>query len=127
MSNAHKVATPPANLLMLSIMGQIKQAMLNGKTVYVEVSDLEFDPGPQAVSAGRPGEQALDLSAELKESIVGYCGALTESFAGLETKRRPAKVVFEFGLKLSADAKFYFVNAAGEASIKVTAEWTYKA
>jgi hypothetical protein len=108
-------------------MGQIKQAVLNGQTVYVELGDRAFSSGPSAVSAGRPGEQALQLSNDLKDAIVGYFSALTESFAALEEKQRPGKVIVEFGLKLSADAKFYVVNAAGEAAVKITAEWVPKA
>src|SRR5271165_4028749 len=107
------------NLLGRSVMGQIKQAVLNGQTVYIEVGDRIFGSGPSAVSAGRPGEQVLDLSADLKASIVGYFGGMTQSFEALEDKLRPAKVVVEFGLKLSGDAKFYVVNAAGEAAVKI--------
>ena len=70
-------------------MGKIKKAVLNGHTVYVEVAELAFAAGPSAVGAGRPGEQALELSDELKDSIVGYFGAMTKSFTALEEELRP--------------------------------------
>lgn len=108
------------------IMGQIKKIVLNGRTVYVEVGERTFASGPSAVSAGSPGGEALELSAELNDTIVGYFSALTHSFAALQEGQRPAKVVVEFGLKLSADSKFYVVNAAGEAAVKISAEWAPK-
>jgi hypothetical protein len=104
-------------------MGEIKNAVINGHTVYVELDERAFASGPSAVSAGRPGELALELSNELKDAIVGYFGILTQSFEALGEKQRPSKVTVEYGLKLSADAKFYVVNASGEASVKITAEW----
>src|SRR5690348_10756378 len=104
-------------------MGQIKKAVLNGQTVYVEIGELTVGGGPAVVSAGRPGQQPLELSASLKEAIVGYFGALAQSFEALESRRQPARVVVEFGLKLSGDAKFYVANVAADPGVKITAEW----
>ena len=39
---------------------------------------------------------------------------------------KPHKVTAEFGLTLSGDAKFYVVNIAGNASLKISAEWQLK-
>lgn len=103
-------------------MGQIKKAVLNGQAGCVELSDRAFGSGPLAVDAGRPGAEVLELLANVR-----CFGALSQRFAALNKKLRLAKVGVECRLPRGGDAKFYGVNAAGEAGVKVTAGWAPQA
>jgi Trypsin-co-occurring domain 1 len=67
--------------------------------------------------------RTLRAAETLSTTIKAYCSSLVRVFEALEGTEKPRQFTAEFGLKLSSDCKFYVVNAAGEASLKITVQW----
>jgi hypothetical protein len=106
-------------------MGQLVKVRLNDTEVWMEKdAAATTDEAPQKVSRDALAEEALRAAETLNATIKAYCSSLVRVFETLEVTEKPQRLTAEFGLKLSSDCKFYVVNAAGEAGLKVTAQWS---
>jgi len=105
-------------------MGKLVKVRLNDIEVWMETANpTTVQNAPQLVSNDKLAEETLNAAESLGASIKAYCSALVRTFEALEEVEKPQRITAEFGLKLSSDCKFYIINAAGEASLKITAQW----
>ena len=104
-------------------MSEILKIKIDNREIWMEASTEAAEDVPKRVSAEGVSGKALDVSEEMHEAIRAYCASLAQGFQDMPGEIKPKKIKVEFGLKLSADAKFYVVNAKGEASVGITAEW----
>lgn len=109
-------------------MEKLVRIVLNGTEIWVETASIaSATDKPQLVSRDKLSEDTLKVAETLGASIKAYCSALVRTFETLEGKEKPGRITAEFGLSLSSDCKFYIVNTAGAASLKITAQWeTFK-
>lgn len=94
-------------------------------TIYIEGSESAPAPGKttiQEASALDAAEKALDTGQQLSESVKSFCAVIVKSMSELAAK--PSKVSLEFGLNISLEGNVYVVKTTGEASIRITAEWS---
>lgn len=103
-------------------MGKLIKVKVDEREIWMEAEEIRAEEAPQMVSGEQMAGKALEAGESLHETIKGYCSSLVKAFESLEG-RRPNRITAEFGLKLSGDCKIYIVNAAGEASLKITAQW----
>jgi len=73
-----------------------------------------------ALHGGQP--QVLD-GGKLTARLQGVAGAAEEVAGSLRARLVPDEVSLEFGLKVSGGVNWFFANAQGEATIKVTLKW----
>ena len=105
-------------------MGQLVKVRWNGTDIWMETEDAATaEEVPQRVSNDALTKKASKAAETLETTIKAYCSSLLRVFDRLEETKKPRRITAEFGLKLSSDCKFYVVNAAGEASLKIVAEW----
>jgi hypothetical protein len=104
-------------------MKKLVKVKMNDTEIWMETGDIAAETGPQRVSRENAVEETLEAAKNLHASIRAYCTSLVQGFQAINSEQRPNKITAEFGLTLSADSKFYVVNIAGEASLKITAEW----
>lgn len=105
-------------------MGKLVRIKLGGTEVWMETANTATTQNtPQLVSSDKLAEEALKAAETLGASIKAYCSALVRTFETLEGTEKPHRITAEFGLTLSSDCKFYVINASGEASLKITAQW----
>jgi Trypsin-co-occurring domain 1 len=105
-------------------MGQLVRVRLNDTEVWMETETAAIgEQAPQRVSRDALAEEALKAAETLNTTIKAYCSSLVRVFETLQGTEKPQQITAEFGLKLSSDCKFYVVNAAGEASLKITVQW----
>jgi hypothetical protein len=105
-------------------VGQLVKVRLNDTEIWMETEDAATaEEAPQRVSRDTLTKEALKAAETLNSAIKAYCSSLVQVFDELKGEKKPQRITAEFGLKLSSDCKFYVVNAAGEASLKVTAQW----
>lgn len=109
-------------------MATLIKVKLNETEIWMEAgeSKAKAEGAPQLVSAEKIAGQTLEISETLHATIRAYCTSLVQSFDAMPAAVKPHKVTAEFGLTLSGDAKFYVVNVAGNASLKISAEWQLK-
>ena len=105
-------------------MGELVEVKVNETKIWIETEDVG-KVAPQKVSREEIAKKALKAGESLNETIKSYCSSLVNAFESLEDVKKPNKITAEFGLKLSGDCKIYIVNSAGEASLKITAEWSW--
>jgi len=104
-------------------MGRLVKVKLNDTEIWMETEETKAEPGPKRTSREVLAKEALGEGERLHSTIRAYCISLIKAFDSLEGVQRPQRITAEFGLKLSGDSKFYIVNAAGEASLKIIATW----
>ena len=104
-------------------MTQLVKIKLDDTEVWIEADESVAEKTPRLVSAEEAAEKALETAQNLHATIRAYCASLVQGFQALSPEQKPRKITAEFGLKLSGDSKFYVVNVAGEASLKITAQW----
>ncbi len=106
-------------------MVELVKVKLNGTEVWMEPEvAATAEQAPQRVSRDALAEKALEAAETLSTTIKAYCSSLVRIFETLGGTEKPQQITAEFGLKLSSDCKFYVVNAGGEASLKVTVQWS---
>ena len=97
-----------------------------GTPFYIEGAESAVLPDSQAIqeaSALDAAEKALQTAQQLSNSIKAFCGHLVGSLLELRDAAQPTKATIEFGLNISLEGNVYLVKSAGEASIKIRAEW----
>ena len=109
-------------------MANLVKVKLNETEIWMEVKEPtgRSDGAPRLVSAEKIAGQTLEIAETLHATIRAYCTSLVQSFDAMPASVKPHKVTAEFGLTLSGDLKFYVVNIAGNASLKISAEWQLK-
>lgn len=100
----------------------------NGLMIYVESMGTTRAPvqltGIEEAGVPEAASKAIDTAAQLSSSIRGFCAQMVASLQELDTRMRPHKATMEFGLSISAEGNVYVVKTTGEASLKITAEWS---
>jgi hypothetical protein len=61
---------------------------------------------------------------EMLQKIKPFCQSIINNFEQLSVKPNSASA--EFGLKVSAEGNLFIVKASGEATLKVTLNWSLK-
>jgi hydroxyacyl-ACP dehydratase HTD2-like protein with hotdog domain len=82
--------------------------------ISIEITPVEGEGG--IVQAG-----PLSFDEMIKK-INPFCEAIIRTFQTLNVKPKAASA--EFGLKLSMDGNLFIVKASGEATLKVTLNWS---
>jgi hypothetical protein len=94
----------------------IEIAPAEGKdSILIEVTDVQGDSGIVQAGTKISFEQMLD-------KIKPFCETIIKKFKELSEKPNSASA--EFGLKISAKGNLFFVEASGEATIKITLNWS---
>jgi hypothetical protein len=106
-------------------MSDLVPVTLDGAVLYIESARGESSGGIQEASAEDAARKAVDAALQLQDSIKAFCGRMMASFNQLAEDARPSKAIVEFGLSISAEGNVFVVKTAGEASVKVTAEWEF--
>jgi hydroxyacyl-ACP dehydratase HTD2-like protein with hotdog domain len=84
------------------------------ESILIETTEVEGESG--VVQAGPMSfEQML-------QKINPFCEAIISTFQTLSVK--PNNASAEFGLKVSMEGNLFIVKAAGEATVKVTLNWS---
>ena len=97
----------------------------DGHVIYVEASEgvQRRGSGIEEASALSAGEKALDTASQLSRAVSGFCTRIVGSLRELQASAKPSKATIEFGLNISLEGNVYVVKTAGQASIKISAEW----
>jgi Trypsin-co-occurring domain 1 len=98
----------------------------DGTTLYVEAVDSLPRPGASAIQeagAGDVAARAVETARELGDSIKAFSSRVVGSLNELGVAARPTRATIEFGVNVSVEGNVYVVKGAGEASIRVVAEW----
>ena len=85
------------------------------KSILIEVSDVEGEGS--VVQAG-----PLTFEEMLKK-IKPFCESIINNFKELSVKPNSASA--EFGVKISGEGNLFIVKASGEATLKITLNWTF--
>lgn len=104
-------------------MDRLVKVKINDTDIWMETENVMAEDKPQTVSRESMARAALSIAENLQGTINSYCSSLVRAFDSMGGEEKPKRVKAEFGLKLSGDCKVYIVNAGGEASLKITAEW----
>ena len=85
--------------------------------IYVEVTEVEGE-----TSLKQAGEK---ISFEdMLQKVTPLCESIIKNFQELTVK--PDSASTEFGLKISAEGNLFIAKASGQASLKVTLNWSFK-
>ncbi len=82
--------------------------------ISIEITPVEGEGG--VVQAG---PSSFD---DMIKKINPFCESIIRTFQALNVKPKTASA--EFGLKLSMDGNLFIVKASGEATLKVTLNWS---
>ena|SRR5215216_687075 len=93
---------------------QVTPAM-GKESILIETTEVEGESGG-VIQAG-----PLSFEEMLKK-INPFCEAIISTFQTLSVK--PNNASAEFGLKVSMEGNLFIVKAAGEATVKVTLNWS---
>jgi hypothetical protein len=85
--------------------------------ILIETVEVEGESGVVQASTKISFEEML-------QKIKPFCQSIIETFEQLSVKPNSASA--EFGLKLSAEGNLFIVKASGEATLKVTFNWSLK-
>jgi NTP-dependent ternary system trypsin peptidase co-occuring protein len=87
--------------------------------ISIEVTEVEGETGG-VVQAGGGKISFEDMLGKVKP----FCESIIKNFEGLSKK--PDSASAEFGLKISAEGNLFIVKASGEATLKITLNWSLK-
>jgi hypothetical protein len=99
-------------------MGKIIEVESGKSTILVESAEVGFE-GSKVQARGIDLEKNLD---RMLERMQPFCESVINNFEKL--KRRPNSASAEFGLCISGEGNLFVVKASGEATIKVTLNWS---
>ncbi|MGK5550636.1 CU044_2847 family protein [Actinomadura kijaniata] len=95
----------------------------DGQTMLVEMTDQ--DDGLAPVGRGRDVIERLpDSFSGALDRVQMFTEEILERMR--QHRRRPDRVAVEFGLKFSAKSGLVIAEAAGEAHLKLIAEWSHQ-
>jgi hypothetical protein len=99
------------------IVGKLVKLEAGNSTILVETSDIGGGEG--LVRATGHMERGID---QMLERIRPFCESIIRNFEGLSNKPETASA--EFGLSIAGEGNLFVVKASGEATIKVTLNWS---
>lgn len=85
--------------------------------ILVEGTEIEYEGGAVVQATGHK----LSFE-EMLQKVKPFCESNITNFRELSVKPNSASA--EFGLKVSAEGNLFIVKAAGEATLKVTLNWS---
>jgi hypothetical protein len=109
-------------------MAQLVRVDVGGGTIWVEASESASVPGgssaiSEAASPRDAAKKAVETAEQLQGSLKAFCASVIDSLKELGEDAKPSTATVEFGINVSLEGNVYVVKGAGEASIKVTAQW----
>jgi Trypsin-co-occurring domain 1 len=99
-------------------MAKIIELESGKSTILVESSEVAFGD-TQVQARGVDLEKNFD---RMLERIQPFCESVINNFEKL--KRKPNSASAEFGLSISGEGNLFVVKASGQATIKVTLNWS---
>lgn len=99
-------------------MGKIIELESGKSTILMETTDVGYE-GSLVQAGGIDLEKNLD---KMLERIQPFCESIINNFEKL--KRKPGSASAEFGLSIAGEGNLFVVKASGEATIKVTLNWS---
>lgn len=99
-------------------MAKIIELDSGNSTILVESAEVSF-------VSSRVQARGIDLEKNfdrMLERIQPFCESVINNFEKL--KRKPISASAEFGLSISGEGNLFVVKASGEATIKVTLNWS---
>jgi hypothetical protein len=85
--------------------------------IYIEVTEVEGEAS--LTQAG--GKVSFE---DMLQKVTPMCESVIKNFKDLTVK--PDSASAEFGLKISAEGNLFIAKASGQASFKVTLDWSFK-
>jgi hypothetical protein len=99
-------------------MGKLIELESGRTTILVESADVGYQ-GSLVQAGGVDLEKNLD---KMMERMQPFCESIIKNFEKL--KRKPSSASAEFGLSIAGEGNLFVVKASGEATIKVTLNWS---
>jgi hypothetical protein len=97
-------------------MGKVLELQAGKSAVLIESSDVGYEGGLiQASGLQKNFDQML-------ERLQPFCESIIKNFESLSKK--PDSASAEFGLNISGEGNLFVVRASGEATIKITLNWS---
>jgi hypothetical protein len=94
----------------------------DGTQIWVEGWEMEAQGrGVALVAAPDPAEAAKRLTSTIR----GYTQLVTEALLEASQEMKPSKATVTFGVKIGGDYNVAIAKVSGEASVTVTAEWSF--
>lgn len=90
----------------------------NNNTILIESSEVGYE-GSLVQAGGINLEKNFD---KMLERLQPFCESIIKNFESLSKK--PDSASAEFGLNVAGEGNLYVVKASGEATIKVTLNWS---
>jgi hypothetical protein len=109
---------------MEQAMPNLVRVTIGDTNVWMEAEE-EAGGAPERVSVADTLAHAVATAERITETIRAYSTLVVKAFRE-GTQDAPSKITAEFGIKLGGEGNVYIVKTTGEASVKVTAEWTPK-
>ena len=86
-------------------------------------SEVLFESAESDLVALHGGPPEVRDGGKLTARLQGVAEAAEEVAGSLRARLVPDEVSLEFGLKVSSGVNWFFANAQGEGTIKVTVKW----
>jgi phosphosulfolactate synthase (CoM biosynthesis protein A) len=99
-------------------MGKIVELQTGKNAVLIESSDVGYEGGV-VQATGLNLQKNLD---QMLERLQPFCESIIKNFEALSKK--PTAASAEFGLNISGEGNLFVVKASGEATIKITLNWS---
>jgi hypothetical protein len=96
-------------------MAKIIELESGKSTILVESTEVVFEGQTRGIDLENNFDRML-------ERIQPFCESVINNFEKL--KRKPNSASAEFGLSVSGEGNLFVVKASGEATIKVTLNWS---
>ena len=99
-------------------MGKLIELESGRTTILVESADVGYQSS-LVQAGGIELEKNLD---KMMERMQPFCESIIKNFEKL--RRKPNSASAEFGLSIAGEGNLFIVKASGEATIKVTLNWS---
>ena len=99
-------------------MGKVLELQAGSRAVLIESSDVGYK-GDLIQASGLSLQKNFD---QMLEKLQPFCESIIKNFEVLSKK--PDSASAEFGLNVSAEGNLFVVKASGEATIKITLNWS---
>ena len=107
----------------------LQALVLGGRTVWVEVADIE----PEAASAGKttrtssPGAPTAQAAAQAlaQVDLSSTLSAILDPVHDALRRIEPDEVSIELSLGLKGEVGFFVAKGEGNAALKISAKWTF--
>lgn len=108
---------------------RLQALVLDGRTVWVEVADIEPEAGAggkttRTSSPGAAGAQAA-AQALTQVDLGSTLTALLEPVHDTLRRMRPDEVSVELSLGMKGEVGFFVAKGEGNAALKISAKWSF--